>query len=310
MYELCLFLLFIGIFLAGMAVLRLGLYYLSGEKLKNILGKLTDKSWKGFISGILLTGILQSSSAVMVMTVGLVSAGSLAFRQTIGIILGTNIGSTFITEFMSFSLVQWIIPGIICGGMLLLIPHTLTKSSGMVFIGLSAIFAAMSGFKQLANPLAAHPIVQKAIIEINDHLFFALIVGIILTAIIHSSSATIGIAMSFVAGGELTVSSAIIVMLGANIGSCVTGYMASLGSGKEATVTAYAHIWLNIIGVSIFLPFVHQLEHWAAYFTANKETQIAHASVIFNVISSFIVLPFTKQFAAFILLMHDRNHSV
>ena len=269
MYELCLFLLFIGIFLAGMAVLRFGLFYLSGEKLKSILGKLTDQPWKGFISGIILTGILQSSSAVMVMTVGLVSAGSLSFRQTIGIILGTNIGSTFITEFISFSLVQWIIPGIICGALLLLIPHNITRSIGMIFIGLSAIFSAMSGFKILASPLASIiQLVQTAIIEINDHIIFALLIGIILTAIIHSSSATIGIAMSFVASGELTVSSAIIVMLGANIGSCVTGYMASIGSGKEATITAYAHIWLNIIGVLIFLPFVHQLEQFAAFFTA------------------------------------------
>ena len=151
MYELCLFILLIGIFLAGMAVLRLGLFHLSGEKLKNILTQLTDKPWKGFIAGILFTGFLQSSSAVMVMTVGLVSAGSLTFKQTIGIILGTNIGSTFLTEFMTFSLVQWIIPGVICGTVLVFIPHILAKSSGMIFIGLSAIFTAMSGFKILAS---------------------------------------------------------------------------------------------------------------------------------------------------------------
>lgn len=307
MYELCLFILLIGIFLAGMAVLRLGLFHLSGEKLKNILTQLTDKPWKGFIAGILFTGFLQSSSAVMVMTVGLVSAGSLTFKQTIGIILGTNIGSTFLTEFMTFSLVQWIIPGVICGTVLVFIPHILAKSSGMIFIGLSAIFTAMSGFKILAAPIAAYPTVQKIIIEINNHFFLALLVGITLTAIIHSSSATIGIAMSFVASGELSVASAIMVMLGANIGSCVTGYMASIGSGKEAMITAYAHIWLNVIGVSLFLPFVYQLEHVVAFFTANKETQIAHASVIFNVVSSLLVLPFARQFAAFILMIHHRR---
>ena len=113
--------------------------------------------------------------------------------------------------------------------------------------------------------------------------------------------------MSFVASGELSVASAIMVMLGANIGSCVTGYMASIGSGKEAMITAYAHIWLNVIGVSLFLPFVYQLEHVVAFFTANKETQIAHASVIFNVVSSLLVLPFARQFAAFILMIHHRR---
>lgn len=307
MYELLLFIFFIVIFLAGMSILRLGLFHLSGDKLKTILTKLTDQPLKGFISGIILTGLLQSSSAVMVMTVGLVSAGSLTFKQTIGIILGTNIGSTFITEFMAFSLVQWIIPGVICGALLLLIPYRIAKSIGMVFIGLSAIFAAMSGFKILATPIAGYPVVQNAIVEINDHFFLALLVGIILTAIIHSGSATIGIAMSFVASGELSVSAAILVMLGANIGSCVTGYMASIGSGKEAAITAYAHIWLNLIGVFLFMPFVNQLEHFAAFFTANKETQVAHAGVIFNVISSLMVLPFTKQFAAFILMIHNRR---
>lgn len=307
MYELLLFIFFIVIFIAGMTILRKGLFHLSGEKLKHILAKLTDQPLKGFIAGILLTGLLQSSSAVMVMTVGLVSAGSLTFKQTIGIILGTNIGSTFITEFMAFSLVHWIIPGVICGAVLMLIPHTIAKSSGMAFIGLSSIFAAMSGFKILATPIAAYPAVQTAIIEINDHFIFALLAGIVITAIIQSGSATIGIAMSFVANDELSVTAAILVMLGANIGSCVTSYLASIGSGKEATITAYAHIWLNIIGVCLFLPFVHQLEQFAAFFTANKETQIAHAGVIFNVISSLLVLPFTKQFASFIMMIHHRR---
>ena len=113
--------------------------------------------------------------------------------------------------------------------------------------------------------------------------------------------------MSFVASGELAVTSAILIMLGSNIGTCITGYMASIGSGKEATFTAYAHIWLNVIGVGMFLPFVSELQQAAAFFTANKETQIAHASVMFNVITSLIVLPFAKQFAAFIVKIHHRR---
>jgi phosphate:Na+ symporter len=306
MYELILFIFFIGLFLAGMAVLRKGLFYLSGEKLKDGLTKWIDSPWKGFLIGIICTGLLQSSSAVMVMTVGLVSTGSLTFRQTIGIILGTNIGSTFITEFISFSLEQWIIPGIIIGGILLFIPHILAKSSGMAMIGLSSIFAAMSGFKMLSTLIAAYPFIQTMMMEMNNHVLLALIVGIFLTAIIHSSSATIGISMSFVASEDLTVASAILIMLGSNIGTCITGYMASIGSGKEATFTAYAHIWLNVIGVLATLPFVYQLEQVAAFFTESKETQIAHASLIFNVIVSLIVLPFAKQFSDFILFLHRR----
>lgn len=304
MYYFFLFLLWIGIFLTGMSVLRSGLFYLSGETLTTRLAQVTNKPWKGFVVGILFTSLLQSSSAVMVMTIGLVSAGSLTFGQTIGIILGTNIGSTIITEFMTFSVGQWVIPGIICGAVLFLIPHVLFKSSGMALIGLSAIFAAINGFTRLATPIATYPLIQSFMTEINNHFMLALLVGILLTAIIHSSSAMIGISMGFVASGELTVATAILMMLGSNIGTCITGYMASLGSGKEARFTAYAHIWLNVLGVCAFLPFVEQLEQFSALLATNPATQLAHTSVIFNVVTSIIILPFAKQFATFILLVH------
>ncbi|MFE0503388.1 Na/Pi symporter [Peribacillus butanolivorans] len=304
MYELILFLLFIAIFLAGMAVLRIGLFNMSGAALKTFLSKVTDRPWKGFFAGTIFTGILQSSSAVMVMTVGLVSAGSLTFPQTIGIILGTNIGSTFTAEFMTISLDRWIIPGVISGAILCLMPKVLSKSAGMSLIGISAIFAAMSGFKMLSKPIAVYPLVQTLISNIEDHMSIALLAGILLTAMIHSSSATIGIAMSFLMSGELSVASAIIMMLGSNIGTCITGYMASIGSGRQAAFTAYAHIWLNVIGVAAFLPLVDVLERTAAFFTDDKGTQLAHASVIFNIVTSLIVLPFARQFSNFILLIH------
>ncbi|MFF2586633.1 Na/Pi symporter [Peribacillus butanolivorans] len=304
MYELIFFLLFIAIFLAGMAVLRIGLFNMSGAALKTFLSKVTDRPWKGFFAGTIFTGILQSSSAVMVMTVGLVSAGSLTFPQTIGIILGTNIGSTFTAEFMTISLDRWIIPGVISGAILCLMPKVLSKSAGMSLIGISAIFAAMSGFKMLSKPIAVYPSVQTLISNIEDHMSIALLAGILLTAMIHSSSATIGIAMSFLMSGELSVSSAIIMMLGSNIGTCITGYMASIGSGRQAAFTAYAHIWLNVIGVAAFLPLVDVLERTAAFFTDDKGTQLAHASVIFNIVTSLIVLPFARQFSNFILLIH------
>ncbi|MFJ7754977.1 Na/Pi symporter [Peribacillus muralis] len=307
MYELFLFGFYIAMFLAGMSVLRIGLFNMSGAALKTFLSKVTDKPWKGFIAGTIFTGILQSSSAVMVMTVGLVSAGSLTFPQTIGIILGTNIGSTLTTEFMSFTLDRWIIPGVICGALLCFMPKVLPRSLGMTLIGISAIFAAMGGFKTLSTPIAAYPAIQTLISYIEGHMSYALLAGIALTALIHSSSVTIGIAMSFLMNGELSVSSAIIIMLGSNIGTCITGYMASIGSGRQAAFTAYAHIWLNVLGVAAFLPFVDILERTAAFFTENEATQLAHASVIFNILTSLAVLPFARQFSTYILWVHRAN---
>ncbi|MEC2054337.1 Na/Pi symporter [Peribacillus psychrosaccharolyticus] len=310
MQVLLLFFLYIIMFLTGMFVLRIGLFNAAGERLKSFLALVTNKPWKGFLAGIFFTGILQSSSAVMVMAVGLVAARALTFPQTIGIILGTNIGSTFTTEFMAFPMDRWIVPGIILGALLWLIPHHLPKSIGTAFIGISAIFAAMGGFKTLAGPLAAFPAAAEIITLIENHLGFALLIGVTLTAIIHSSSATVGLAMSFVAAGDLSVASAIVIMLGSNIGTCITGYMASIGSGREATLTAYSHIWLNFFGVLSFLPFIGLLENTTAYFTTEKALQLAHASLLFNLITSLAVLPFAKQYSRFILRIHGGRISL
>ncbi|CAH0347053.1 Na/Pi symporter [Bacillus sp. CECT 9360] len=306
MIELILFVIYICVFLAGMAVLRIGLFNLSGKSMTAFLSKVTNTPMKGFIFGALITGLLQSSSAVMVMTVGLVSAGSLTFPQTIGIILGSNVGSTLTTEFMTFSVERWIVPGVVGGALLWLVPKVVCKSIGTSIIGLSAIFAAMNGFKQMAGPISAFPFIQNLLHSMEQYTLLAVLTGIAVTAIIHSSSATIGISMSFLSSDELSVYAAIAIMLGSNIGTCITGYMASLGSGEEAKFTAYAHIWLNVLGVFLFFPLIHQLEGSAAYFTEDKAKQLAHASVLFNVITSIIVLPFSRQFARFILIVHKR----
>ncbi|WP_026692850.1 Na/Pi symporter [Peribacillus kribbensis] len=307
MKELLSFGIFLGLFLAGMAILRIGLFNASGKRLKVFLKRVTRTPVRGFFVGIFVTGILQSSSAVMVMTIGLVSAGSLTFPQTIGIILGTNIGSTFTTEFMTVPLEEWTIPGAILGCCLWFIPHVISKSIGTTLIGLSFVIAAINGFKTLAGPISSYELVQHLLLSMEKHLVIALTIGMIITAIIHSSSAMTGIAMGFLAAGELSVPAGIAIMLGSNIGTCITAFMASVGSGKEAKFTSYAHIWLNIIGVSLFFPFIPFLQSFASIFTDQKDLQLAHASVIFNVLSSLMALPFTNTFTRLIIRMHGRS---
>ncbi|PLS15184.1 Na/Pi cotransporter [Bacillus sp. M6-12] len=304
MYELLLFSLFLAVFMGGMSLLRIGLFNLSGKKLKTALAKVIGSPWKGFIAGIGITGLLQSSSAVMVMTIGLVSARVITFPQTIGVILGSNIGTTFTAVFMTFSVEKYIIPGVILGSLLCFMPKAVYKSIGFSLIGLFAIFAAMGGFKSLAVPLAEYPAVQTLLGKMDSHMLIALLTGLIITAIIHSSSAMIGIAMSFLASGELTIPAAIAVMLGANIGTCITGYLASIGSGDEARFTAYAHIWLNIAGVALFYPFIDDLARIAAMLAGQPDVQLAHSSVMFNAVTSLAALPFAGAFARFILYVH------
>lgn len=307
MREMILFTLYILIFLCAMTILRNGLFNLTGDQLKQRLQSITNTPVKGFFTGMVFTALLQSSSAVMVMTVGLVSVGGITFQQSIGIILGSNIGTTVTAEFMTFSIDKWIIPGIVTGFLLMLIKHYIIKNVGFSLLGLFLIFFSIKGFTSLSEPLSKYPFFSDILHSVENNLLFAIFIGAAITAIIHSSTATIGIAMSFIAADQLSIISGIAIMLGSNVGTCVTGYIASFGAGKEAKLTAYAHIWLNVFGVILFYPFIEELQLAAAYFTEAKHVQLAHASVIFNVICSLIVLPFVSYFSKFIYTIHGKS---
>ncbi|GKU81319.1 Na/Pi symporter [Niallia sp. NCCP-28] len=304
MIYIGLFIVFIILFIFGMTILRTGLFNLSSYNLKVWLEKLTDKPWKGFIISIIITALLQSSSAVMVLTIGLIAARALTFPQSIGIILGTNIGTTFTTEFITFNIDHILLPLAITGVFFILMPNKKWRSLGFILFGIATVFTAMRGFKYFASILQENPEIKHFLLYMADHTFFALLAGILLTALIQSSTATIGIIMGFLSAGMLPVETAIAVMLGSNIGTCITSYLASIGGEKEAKLCAYAHIWLNIGGVILFYPLIDELKLFVSAMTADKDVQLAHASLIFNVLSSFLVLPFAEKFGHLIMKIH------
>lgn len=304
MREIFLFTAYIILFLIAMTILRNGLFSLTGDRLTHKLQSLTNTPIKGFFTGMIFTAILQSSSAVMVMTVGLVSVGGITFQQSLGIILGSNIGTTVTAEFMTFSISQYILPGIALGVIMIVFKNHNVRNLGFALLGLFLIFFAIEGFKSLAKPLADYDFFASILQSIEHHNVYAILIGACIAGLIHSGTATIGIAMGFIAGDQLSITAGIAIMLGSNIGTCVTGYIASLGSGREAKLTAYAHIWLNVLGVILFYPFIDQLQRMAAFFTPDKQIQLAHASVIFNIICSILVLPLVPYFTKFILFVH------
>lgn len=307
MREVILFILYILIFLCAIALLRNGLFNLTGDRLKAQLRLLTNTSVKGFFTGIIFTALLQSNSAVMIMTIGLVSVGGITFQNSIGIILGSNIGTTVTAEFLTFSTDQYIYPGLIFSFLLMLIPKPTFRYSGFALFGLFMIFFAINGFTSLAEPLAQYDLFIRTINSIENNLILGILAGTLFAATIHSGTATIAIAMGFIMGEQLSVTSGIAIMLGSNIGTCVTGYIASVGAGREAKLTAYAHIWLNVLGVILFFPFINELQSAAAFFTNEKHIQLAHASVIFNIICSLLVLPFVNIFSRFVLALHNKS---
>lgn len=290
-----------------MTIMRFGLFNLSAENLSVWLIKLTSTPLKGMVTGTFITALLQSSTAVMVITIGLISARIMTFPQSIGIILGTNIGTTFKTELITFNLDSIIVPLAIGGAMLIIFKNKKARSIGMLLFGIASVFTAMKGFELLAHPLTSLPFINKFILSINDNIFFSILTGAILTAIIQSSTAMTGIAMGFLTAGLLQLDAGIAIMLGANIGTCITAIIASIGGGKESRLAAYAHVWLNVFGVLLFIPLIPILTEHATLLASQKDVQLAHISVIFNVATSLLVLPFATKFGEMILYFHGKN---
>ncbi|MCL6571879.1 MAG: Na/Pi symporter [Bacillus sp. (in: Bacteria)] len=307
MQYIVLFIFCILLFIFGMTIIRFGLFNLSANKLKLWLIKLTNTPLKGMLTGTFVTALLQSSSAVMVITIGLISTKFMTFPQSIGIILGTNIGTTFKTELITFNLDKVLIPLAICGALLILFKNKKARSIGMIMFGITSVFTAMKGFELLAHPLTLMSFINNFIVLINENIFLSLLTGAIFTAIIQSSTAMTGMAMGFLTAGLLQLDAGIAIVLGANIGTCITAIIASIGGGKESQLAAYAHVWLNVLGVLIFIPLIPTLADKAPLLATTKGVQLAHISVIFNVSTSLVALPFATKFGKLILYIHDKK---
>jgi phosphate:Na+ symporter len=307
MVYLALFILFVAVFLLGMMVLRKGLFSLSADSMKIWIVRMTGTPLKGLIAGVIVTAILHSSSAVMVITIGLISAGILTFRQSIGIILGSNIGTTFTLEMITINIDIFIVPLAVIGAFMMVTKASRYQNIGRILFGMAAVFASMRGFSYLADPLTTLPVIEHTLNQMNTNLFVSLAAGTVLTAIIQSSTAMSGILMGFLSEGTIEFASALAAILGANIGTCATALLASAGAGKEARLTAYAHFWLNFAGMLVFFPLVDDYARIAPLTADRMDVQLAHASVLYNVISSLLVLPFADRFGKMIIFFHGRN---
>ncbi|WP_316571975.1 Na/Pi symporter [Neobacillus sp. YIM B06451] len=306
MKYIVLFCLCIGLFIFGMTIIRIGMFNISGNRLKRLLQKLTSTPFKGMATGTLVTAVLQSSSTVMVLAIGLISARILTFPQSIGIILGTNIGTTFKTELITFDLGKILIPIAIAGGILIFTRKVVWRSAGMVLLGIASVFTAMKGFEALSLPLTSVEAVHKLLLSLNEHILVGIAAGALMTAIIQSSTAMTGIAMGFLTSSVLGLEAGIAVMLGANIGTCITALIAAIGGGEEARLAAFAHVWLNVIGVLLFIPLIPSLGNLGPAIAKSPDVQLAHISVIFNVATSLLALPFAERFGRMIMYFHAK----
>nr|WP_276608224.1 Na/Pi symporter [Aquibacillus halophilus] len=295
---------FIMLFFLGMSILKVGLYQLSFEKMQFLLTKFTQNIYLGIITGIVTTAILQSSSLIMVLTIGFVSIGFLTFKQSIGIMFGANIGTTMTGELLTFTFIPEI-SFVIVGAIMLLINNRIIFGVGAIVFGLGTIFVSLEGFESLSYYITQMPALSQTISFTSSEPKIGVLVGAVVSAIIQSSSATIGITMSFLNEEILQLTPSIAIVLGANIGTCFTSVLAMIGSKREAKLVGMAHIWFNIIGVLLFLPFLSWLTDIAEILAVDPKQQLAHISVLFNILTVLIFLPFIQLFEAFIRLLHS-----
>lgn len=282
----------LGLFLYGMQFLSDALQRAAGSKFRELLERLTGTVPKGFVIGALVTALVQSSSATTVMVVGLVNAGLMSLVQAAGVIFGANVGTTITAQIVAFKLTDYALPAIGIGfAMSFFGKRRSVKRAGDVILGLGFLFLGMKLMSQYLGPLARLPAAGSLIKTFATYPLLGILVGCGLTAVVQSSSATTGLLIALASDGALSVSAAIPIILGANIGTCATALLASIGTTIMARRASVMHLLFNVLGVALALPFIGQITRIVALGGADVPRQIANAHTMFNVSVSLILLP-------------------
>ena len=300
----------LALFLYGMHAMGEGLAKVSGGRLEQILEKLTSNPIKAVALGAVVTAVIQSSSATTVMVVGFVNSGIMKLSQAIGIIMGANIGTTITSWILSLSgiesenfFIQLLKPssfspilaiiGVVC---IMFSKKEKKKDVGMILTGFAILMVGMDTMSSAVKPLADIPAFTNLFVMFSNPIL-GMIVGALLTAVIQSSSASVGILQALCVTGSVTYASALPIIMGQNIGTCITAMLSSIGTSKNARRAALVHLYFNVIGTAIFMIVFYTLNSLIHFSVLNEVAGAAGIAVIhslFNIIATMILLPFTK----------------
>lgn len=298
----------LAIFLFGMKIMELAMHFWAGPYLSRILGKFTETPVRGMMTGAGLTALLQSSSAITVITIGMVNTGILTFPRTMGIILGTNIGTCITTELIGLNLNHLAVPMLYTASafwmLSWLVPVKENKELrpamrgvlalrylSLAVCGFACILVGMEVMQAIVPALQSRGMFAIFLEYAQRSLLWGVLAGAILTAIIQSSSAAVAMAMALASLQIVSLDLGIAIVIGANIGTCVTGLIASIGATKAGRYVAISHVLLNVCGAMLFFPFISVLQLVTEAMSSLPSTQLAHAQTIFNIVCSFAALP-------------------
>jgi len=295
----------LALFLYGMKKMSSGMKKTAGNKLRSILSALTENRVIALSVGVFITMIIQSSSATTVMLVSFVQAGLMTFVQSLGVILGADIGTTITAQLIAFELTDYALLIIAIGfGLQMFSKNDPARNIGEVILGFGILFFGMKLMSDAMKPLRTYPEFMNIMKGLENPLL-GLSFGTLFTAIVQSSSAVTGIIIVLAQQRLITLEAGIAIIFGANIGTCVTAGLASIGTSREAKRVALAHVIFKITGVLIFVfwipEFAALIRAIAVRFGSHEARQIANAHTIFNVGLGVLFLPFTKLFGVLIL---------
>lgn len=283
----------LGLFLFGIKTMGDGLEQAAGSKMKRLLEALTRNKFTAVLVGLLVTAVIQSSSATTVMVVGFVNAGLLSLSKAIGVIMGANIGTTVTSLMLSVKLnfgILFTAVGAICQ---LAGNWSSFKLLGQIMMGLGILFVGMDAMTAAMEPLRDWQGFRD-MMELAKNPLVGVLVGAGVTALLQSSSASVGILQALAATGAISLQASLFILFGQNIGTCVTALLASVGANRTAKRAAVVHLLFNVIGAALFivLALVLPLASWIETLAgANLRLQIAFAHIIFNVVTTLLLLP-------------------
>ena len=304
----------LALFLYGMHKMTEALKIVAGERVKDILEKLTTNRFSAAFAGTVVTAVIQSSSITTVLVVGFITAGIMTFQQSIGVILGANVGTTITAQIIAFKVTKAALLLIAAGFFTeILAKNPRLKQFGVMSMGLGLLFFGMELMSQATAPLRSYEPFMQLMREMANPLWGVLI-GAVFTALVQSSSATTGIVIVMATQGLLTLETGIALILGSNIGTCVTAMISAFGKPREAMQAATAHVLFNVIGVLLFVGFIPQYADLVrqlspvsdnleglAQLAADTPRQIANAHTFFNVFNLVLFLGFTTTLARIVL---------
>lgn len=315
----------LAFFLYGMHLLGDGLSKLSGGRLEKILEKLTSNPFKAVLLGAGVTAIIQSSSATTVMIVGFVNSGIMKLSQAVGIIMGANIGTTATAWILGLTGIQsdsfWVTllkptsfaPILAMIGVIFVMFSKKEKRQnlGLIFVGFSVLMFGMETMSNAVKPLADVPEFTNLLLMFSNPLF-GVIAGTVLTAIIQSSSASVGILQALCITGAVGYKTAIPIIMGQNIGTCITAIISCIGANRSAKRTALVHLYFNIIGSTLFLIIFYTVNAFVHFeFMGEAATAFGIAAIhsMFNVFATAVLLPFSKQLEklAYLTIPEDKD---